>query len=97
PPYIDWMAKNKLNVGYFFFRDHRRPYWKTLRARFRAMKARGLKVAVGDHFCGSNSRAVRYFIAGVQAFLDETPELDFLGVHPNDGGNWCECPRCRPL
>lgn len=136
PPYIDWMAKNKLNVGYFFFRDHRRPYWKTLRAHFRAMKARGLKVAVGDHlyrffvpasrlrrtkpewfrsvsdepgddyinaelsqahFCGSNSRAVRYFIAGVQAFLDETPELDFLGVHPNDGGNWCECPRCRPL
>ena len=136
PPYIDWMAKNKLNVGYFFFRDHRRPYWKTLRAHFRAMKARGLKVGVGDHlyrffvpasrlrrtkpewfrsvsdepgddyinaelsqahFCGSNSRAVRYFIAGVQAFLDETPELDFLGVHPNDGGNWCECPRCRPL
>lgn len=135
-PYIDWMAKNKLNAGYFFFRDYRRPYWRKLRSHFRSMKARGLQLAVGDHlyrffvpatrlartrrewfrgvsaepgedfinaelsqahFCGSNPQAVRYFIRGVQAFLDEVPELDFLGVHPNDGGNWCECPRCRPL
>jgi hypothetical protein len=135
-PYVDWMAKNKLNVGYFFFRDYRRPYWKKLRSHFRSMKARGLQIAMGDHlyrffvptkrlrrtrpewfrdvstapgedyinaelsqahFCGSNPQAVRYFIRGVQAFLDEAPELDFLGVHPNDGGNWCECPECRTL
>jgi hypothetical protein len=135
-PYVDWMAKNKMNIGYFFFRDYRRPYWKKLRSHFRSMKARGLQIAVGDHlyrffvpatrltrtrskwfrgvsnepgedyinaelsqahFCGSNPQAIRYFIRGVQAFLDEAPELDFLGVHPNDGGNWCECLKCRPL
>lgn len=135
-PYVDWMAKNKMNVGYFFFRDYRRPYWKKIRSHFRSMKARGLQIAVGDHlyrffvpttrlprtrskwfrgvsdkpgkdyinaelsqahFCGSNPQAIGYFVQSVQAFLNEVPELDFLGVHPNDGGNWCECLKCRPL
>lgn len=136
PSYVDWMAKNKLSAGYFFFRDYRTPYWKTIRSHFRSLQTRGLQIAVGDHlyrffvpattlrrskpawfrgvsdepgydyinaelsqahFCGSNAQAVRFFIRGVQAFLDETPELDFLGVHPNDGGNWCACAKCRPL
>ena len=118
--YVDWMAKNKMNVG-TFFRDYRRPYWKKLRSHFRSMKARGLQIAVGDHlyrffvpgarlartrpewfrgvadkpgedyinaelsqahFCGSNPRAVRYFIRGVQAFLDEARTSTFSACTP---------------
>src|SRR6185295_10928007 len=49
------------------------------------------------HFCGANASALRHFVTSVRAFLQNVPEVDFLGVHPNDGGNWCECPTCAPM
>lgn len=49
------------------------------------------------NFCTSNPEALKTFIANVVDYVKRFPETDFLLIRPNDGGKWCECPKCHQL
>ncbi|HBE03703.1 MAG: hypothetical protein A2096_08350 [Spirochaetes bacterium GWF1_41_5] len=47
--------------------------------------------------CMSNP-AVRKIVTGnAVKILNDDPEINFLSLCPEDGGNWCECENCRSL
>jgi hypothetical protein len=47
--------------------------------------------------CTSNPEVAREMAANLRAFLTENPEVDMVGLWPNDGFGWCECEQCRAL
>lgn len=47
--------------------------------------------------CASSTGAKERLIHNLLKFLDENPEADWIGLAPNEGEGWCECPNCRRL
>ena len=50
--------------------------------------------ATGSQFCWSNPEAQEYFADQVEAFVEQRPELDILGLYGIDVGRTCQCPKC---
>lgn len=48
-------------------------------------------------FCTSNPEAIQQVIRTVKAFFEANPDYESFGLIPVDGGQWCECARCRAL
>ena len=44
--------------------------------------------------CTSNPAVAEAMAARVCDFLDQHPEITTVGLWPNDGYGWCECPEC---
>ncbi|MEN6644146.1 MAG: DUF4838 domain-containing protein [Armatimonadia bacterium] len=47
--------------------------------------------------CTSNPAVAEAMAARVCDFLDQHPEIDMVGLWPNDGYGWCECAECLSL
>lgn len=44
--------------------------------------------------CTSNPQVARTVAERICAFLADNPEVDMVGLWPNDGYGWCECEEC---
>jgi len=44
--------------------------------------------------CTSNPEVVQKLAEGLLAALDADPTIEIITLSPNDGGGFCECPRC---
>ena len=47
--------------------------------------------------CVSNPDVLRMAIAGVKEYFRLNPNDPWIGMGPNDGGGYCECPNCKAL
>jgi len=47
--------------------------------------------------CTSNPDVARALAQRAIELLRETPDADYYGIEPIDGGGWCQCPDCRAL
>jgi hypothetical protein len=47
--------------------------------------------------CVSNRETVKLVTRYAQEWLDKNPDVDMVGVGPDDGGEWCLCPECAKL
>ncbi len=47
--------------------------------------------------CVANRAMQQHFIEGVLSVFRKHPERLMVSVEPNDGGGYCECPKCRAL
>jgi len=47
--------------------------------------------------CVSNPEVVKRAIAYALAYFEKHPHSPWIGMGPNDGGGFCECPECRAL
>lgn len=68
------------------FADH--PQWYA--------QVNGQRVSDGQ-LCTSNPQVVDAVALGISAFLADNPEVDLVGLWPNDGYGWCECEACLLL
>lgn len=44
--------------------------------------------------CMSNPHLIRFIVERIDAFVQENPEVEEVGLWPRDGYGWCECPDC---
>lgn len=56
----------------------------------------GERTAEGQ-LCTSNPAVVELVTERLGQFLDDHPEIDTVGLWPNDGYGWCQCPACLAL
>ncbi|MDI9584992.1 MAG: DUF4838 domain-containing protein [Acidobacteriota bacterium] len=47
--------------------------------------------------CTSNPRVAEVMAERIGAFFDENPEIDRVGLWPNDGYGWCRCAECEAM
>ena len=47
--------------------------------------------------CISNPEVVERFVRYYDTLFDENPERETASISPNDGANYCECPRCLAM
>lgn len=69
-----------------FFESH--PEWYS--------QTDGVRVATGQ-LCTSNPEVAAQAAGRINVFLSENPEIDMVGLWPNDGYGWCTCPECLKL
>ena len=72
-----------------YFKKH--PEWYALRNGKRSAYPAQLAI------CTSNAQAVQTLVQNVLAYLREHPEVEIVGVIPEDGWGMCECEECRKL
>ena len=51
----------------------------------------------GAQLCTSNPEVVDKLVEGLLKTLDEDPTIEIITLSPNDGGGFCECPKCKAL
>ena len=51
----------------------------------------------GCQLCTTNSEVINLSIKYVRNFFDTHPEHIIYNISPNDGGGFCECPKCMDL
>lgn len=56
----------------------------------------GRRVTDGQ-LCTSNPQVVELVAERISRFLTENPEIDMVGLWPNDGYRWCQCPACTAV
>lgn len=47
--------------------------------------------------CTSNPELIAEVIKNIRVRLDADPEIEIVGIAPNDGNGFCECENCRAL
>ncbi|MFP4057741.1 MAG: DUF4838 domain-containing protein [Candidatus Brocadiia bacterium] len=47
--------------------------------------------------CVTNPEVQRRVVEGARAAFRKDPDRDMVSVEPNDGGGYCQCPRCKAL
>jgi hypothetical protein len=47
--------------------------------------------------CTTNAEMVAELTRNLIAVLDKEPDIEIIALSPNDGGGFCECPRCTAL
>jgi len=76
----------------------RHPEWfSMIRGKRDPGRRTPFRLVIDGQICGSNQRALDYYADALKRTLDENPRVDVLGIMPNDGFGWCECPKCRKL
>lgn len=50
-----------------------------------------------DKFCTTNPDVIKLFSKRVIEWLDKHPDSRSAGISPEDGGDFCKCPRCMAL
>lgn len=54
-------------------------------------------IIFNSQLCVSNKEVIDYYAKSFSGYWNENPEIDILGVIPNDGFGWCECCECKKL
>ncbi len=62
-----------------------RPKWLDANANMR----------VPAQICYSNKEAIKEYAKNVIGYLSRHREVDVIGLWPGDGGNFCQCEKCR--
>jgi hypothetical protein len=50
-----------------------------------------------SQLCATNKEVINVYVNKFIDFWDANPEIDILGIIPNDGFGWCECEQCAKL
>ncbi len=50
-----------------------------------------------SQLCSSNKEVINVYADKFMEFWNANPEIDILGIIPNDGFGWCECEQCAKL
>jgi hypothetical protein len=50
-----------------------------------------------SQLCSTNPEVIDFYTRKFLEFWDENPEIDILGIIPNDGYGWCQCTECSKL
>jgi len=96
-----WCRRNKMGMGVSGFNHHN---WHTIIPKKRDFAAHPEYFAVNRDgragrtakLCTSIPEVRWHFVARAGAYF-ETHDLDLYSLSPTDGGNFCECPKCRSL
>jgi len=51
----------------------------------------------GAQLCTTNPEVIDKLAEGMLATLDADPTIEIITLSPNDGGGFCECPKCTAL
>lgn len=51
----------------------------------------------GGQLCLANRAMRAAFLREARSYLDAHPEVSVIGICPDDGYGWCECPACAAL
>ncbi|MBN2295998.1 MAG: DUF4838 domain-containing protein [Pirellulales bacterium] len=51
----------------------------------------------GCQLCTTHPDVIDLGIRWTRKFLDDHPDISCVTIAPNDGGGFCQCPRCRAL
>ena len=49
---------------------------------------------LGKQLCTTNKELRREIVSNMVDYIEKNPELKSVGLTPNDGFGWCECPEC---
>ncbi|MDD4557343.1 MAG: DUF4838 domain-containing protein [bacterium] len=47
--------------------------------------------------CLTNEKLLQLFVDNIISFIKENPEVDTIGLYPNDFFGWCECESCSRM
>ena len=47
--------------------------------------------------CLTNPEVFNVIANNMKQFANKNPDVDFLGLYPNDGFGWCQCEECQKL
>ena len=88
--------------GFDFYLDHRKtfrrhPEWFSMINGRRTPGHFLFNMIHDSQLCSTNEAGLRSYADALKRYLDANPEVDVLGIIPNDGFGWCECPRCLKL
>jgi len=83
-------------------------YWKTNPEYFAEIKGKRqcpaylnskkrIRKWCGWQLCTSNPKVVDIVAENVCKTFAKYPKIKVVGISPNDGGGWCECPKCKAL
>ena len=75
-----------------YFKKH--PDWFSLINSKRYPGEFAFNMVHNSQICVSNKEVVREYTQNFLRFLGDNPEIDILGVIPNDGFGWCQCAEC---
>ena len=50
-----------------------------------------------SQLCSSSEEGLSFYADRLADYLKKYPEIDVIGIIPNDGRGWCECDRCLAL
>lgn len=73
------------------------PEWFSLVHGKRTAGFRRHNMTHDSQLCASNEEGLSYYADRIADYLRRYPEIDVIGIIPNDGRGWCECPDCRAL
>jgi uncharacterized protein DUF4838 len=54
-------------------------------------------IIFSSQLCTSNKEVINYYAKSFMKFWEKNPDIDILGIIPNDGFGWCECCECKKL
>ncbi|NQS89602.1 DUF4838 domain-containing protein [Patescibacteria group bacterium] len=49
----------------------------------------------GGQLCLTNPKVFDVIINNMKQFANKNPDVDILGLYPNDGFGWCQCEECQ--
>jgi len=101
-PYADWKVRNHAMKAFKLNTAH--SYGRIIRSNKEVFKEHPEYLSLingkrgGNKFCISNPD-LRKFIAEKYAleYFRNNPEADSVSLEPSDGGNWCECDKCKAM
>lgn len=98
--YEAWMVRNR-QFGCFPVHCGHSYSWHVPPRRFFDVHPEWFALVGGrrkpTQLCVTNPEVQRHIIAHCIEVLRREPERLMVSVEPNDGGGYCECPRCRAL
>ena len=88
--------------GFHFYVDSRQhfstnPEWFSLLDGERQPGEFFLNMIHNSQLCTTNRQVVDFYVEAFMRFWEQNPEVQILGIVPNDGFGWCECEACMRL
>ncbi|OGV47678.1 MAG: hypothetical protein A2017_21965 [Lentisphaerae bacterium GWF2_44_16] len=78
-----------------YFKKH--PEWFSLIKGQRTPGTFHANMVHNSQLCTSNKECVDFYSRAFLDYWEANPEIDILGIIPNDGFGWCECQDCMKL
>lgn len=104
-PYRTWCQRNRAVQGFVLNSGH--AYEAILAANREAFEQHPEYLALVDgeradfggdtKFCISNPGLRKLVVEDAVRRVKANPTLDSISMDPSDGGNWCECEKCKEL